>query len=606
MIRELFISAFILIYVIYLTVALGGQAIYSHLQEKKQQKLIAKALHQMGPIPTVSVKIDQYDDDRRNCHIDGKPPLQEKEDSTADWNHGSDWFVQSHDSIRRRRLSKIKLKNLENEDQSLLQGKQLGDTKYGSNQHVTQIKINYKPESIFNKSTKNDITNEHINMQLYNNNNNNYNYNRNDDKNNNITCNNDNDQLRTKEQSKVIGKLSNIAYVNPAFECISKSENLSNSNGTNGNHIDSGDNNNEVSVITKPSSENYFIETSQKNGKTNPTHLRQATYDDNPNSLSTKELSLSTDDESRNYFPSLDQISINSNDWDNLLAHLNPLNLGQWTGASLIFKIITLVRSPLVLIAICTIPVVDYDKKRNNWCRLLNTFHCISIPMVLLINHELANSPDSKTHGMSISSYAEFAAIIGHYYPIGLLMIGFTSAIYMLITTESEKPPKYHVVFSYIGFFMSILWVYTLVREILGLLKTIGIIFSMSDTTIGLAFLAWGNSLGDIVANLALAEAGYPRMAIGACIGAPLLNLLIGFGLSFAVNLSPGEIVSIDYTPTITLLCLSLAIVILSLMICTLVPPNHSKKPFGYVLISAYFIYFILAIALEFDLISIN
>ena len=40
------------------------------------------------------------------------------------------------------------------------------------------------------------------------------------------------------------------------------------------------------------------------------------------------------------------------------------------------------------------------------------------------------------------------------------------------------------------------------------------------------------NSVGDLVANLAMAKAGMPAMAAGACLGAPTLNLLLGGGLS--------------------------------------------------------------------------
>jgi solute carrier family 24 (sodium/potassium/calcium exchanger), member 6 len=42
--------------------------------------------------------------------------------------------------------------------------------------------------------------------------------------------------------------------------------------------------------------------------------------------------------------------------------------------------------------------------------------------------------------------------------------------------------------------------------------------------------LAWGNSSGDLVTNLAVSRAGYPNMALAGCFGGPLFNLLIGLG----------------------------------------------------------------------------
>lgn len=278
------------------------------------------------------------------------------------------------------------------------------------------------------------------------------------------------------------------------------------------------------------------------------------------------------------------------NDWDDLLMHINPFDSENWCKYNLAKKVITTIRAPFVFVARCTIPVVDLEKRNNNWCRPLNSFHCVIIPLVTVFSNKVIYNVGEGLFGAS--------------YPIIVLIPGLVLAIYLLKTTENQNPPSYHVVFAYAGFMMSILWVYLLVTEILGLLHAIGVIFSMSDVTIGLAFLAWGNSLGDIVANLTLASAGYPRMALGASIGAPLLNLLIGFGLSFTIGLSPGETMTIEYTPTISLLCISLAIIILALMLCTLVPPNYSRKPFGYLLIGGYAVYFISAICLEYKFVT--
>lgn len=55
---------------------------------------------------------------------------------------------------------------------------------------------------------------------------------------------------------------------------------------------------------------------------------------------------------------------------------------------------------------------------------------------------------------------------------------------------------------------------------------------------LGLTFLAWGNSSGDLVTNLAVAKAGYPGMAIAGSYGGPLFNLLLGVGLPMVWNCS--------------------------------------------------------------------
>lgn len=279
---------------------------------------------------------------------------------------------------------------------------------------------------------------------------------------------------------------------------------------------------------------------------------------------------------------------MNLNEWDDFMEHLNPIDSDHWNEVGLTGKLIQVLRAPLLFVTILTIPVVDCDKRNKNWCRLLNSLHCFMIPLAVM----LALGSD------------DLLDLFGVPVRLVLLLPGATLCLVVFYCSNNQEPPRFHMVFAYFGFGMSVLWIYLLANEIISLLKTVGIIFSMTDTAIGLGVLAWGNSLGDIVANLSLAEAGYPRMALGASIGAPLLNLLLGFGLSFTIYLKPGQASPVDYTPTITLLCSTLAIILTCLMVSTLVAPQRSKKYFGYLLMSGYGVYFALAVCLECNLIN--
>jgi len=40
----------------------------------------------------------------------------------------------------------------------------------------------------------------------------------------------------------------------------------------------------------------------------------------------------------------------------------------------------------------------------------------------------------------------------------------------------------------------------------------------------GLSLFAMGNSLGDLITNVSIARMGFSKMALGACIGTPLLS----------------------------------------------------------------------------------
>ena len=50
--------------------------------------------------------------------------------------------------------------------------------------------------------------------------------------------------------------------------------------------------------------------------------------------------------------------------------------------------------------------------------------------------------------------------------------------------------------------------------------------------------LAWGNSIGDLSTNMAMARKGLANMAITACFAGPVFNMLVGLGAGFALLLS--------------------------------------------------------------------
>lgn len=112
------------------------------------------------------------------------------------------------------------------------------------------------------------------------------------------------------------------------------------------------------------------------------------------------------------------------------------------------------------------------------------------------------------------------------------LAVSFLLLILLLTTTTPAKPPRYHWLLCLAGFIISITWISTIANEVVGVLKTIGVIFDISDAILGLTIFAVGNSLGDLVADITVARLGYPVMALSACFGGPLLNILLGIGLS--------------------------------------------------------------------------
>ena len=112
------------------------------------------------------------------------------------------------------------------------------------------------------------------------------------------------------------------------------------------------------------------------------------------------------------------------------------------------------------------------------------------------------------------------------------LIASLSAFAILIVTTTPSRAPKYRYLLCFFGFVVSITWISTIANEVVGVLKAFGVILGISDAILGLTIFAVGNSLGDLVADITVARLGYPVMALSACFGGPMLNILLGIGLS--------------------------------------------------------------------------
>lgn len=108
---------------------------------------------------------------------------------------------------------------------------------------------------------------------------------------------------------------------------------------------------------------------------------------------------------------------------------------------------------------------------------------------------------------------------------------------------HSQPSKPWRPFLALLGFVVAISWVATIAAEVVNLLKTMGVILNISDSLLGLTVFAVGNSLGDLVADITVARLGYPVMALSACFGGPMMNILLGIGLGgmyMTVHAKPG------------------------------------------------------------------
>jgi sodium/potassium/calcium exchanger 6 len=190
-------------------------------------------------------------------------------------------------------------------------------------------------------------------------------------------------------------------------------------------------------------------------------------------------------------------------------------------------------------------------------------------------------------------------------------LVGFAL---LLLTTSPDKPPKYRFLLCFMGFVVSISWISTIANEVVGVLKAFGVILGISDAILGLTIFAVGNSLGDLVADITVARLGFPVMALSACFGGPMLNLLLGIGISGLYitvteanhkhNKHPGrpktyKPYQIEVSPTLMISGITLLVTLVGLLI--VVPLNKwvMSRKIGYGLIILWSISTILNVVVE-------
>ncbi|CAA7400765.1 unnamed protein product [Spirodela intermedia] len=250
-------------------------------------------------------------------------------------------------------------------------------------------------------------------------------------------------------------------------------------------------------------------------------------------------------------------------------------------------KLLHWIEMPLSLPRRLTIPIVEEDR----WSKGYAVASALLAPLLLAI---LWISSSSRREGEAAAA-APSSGAEAPFLLCGLAGISLSTAAFFF--TRSDRPPqKFLLPWLLAGFVMSIVWFYIIANELVALLVALGAIFGVEPAILGLTVLAWGNSMGDLMSNVALAMNGGGdgvQIAMSGCYAGPIFNTLAGLGISIllsAWSASPAAFV----LPRDASLPFTLGFLMLGLIWALVILPHNDMRPsklLGIGLITLYVVF---------------
>ena len=191
----------------------------------------------------------------------------------------------------------------------------------------------------------------------------------------------------------------------------------------------------------------------------------------------------------------------------------------------LLSKLLWAASLPLAVLRWASIPSSDglWDRRRRHWT--LATPPVGALLMLLQVEGSLASAAGA-TLG---DSPLPVAAL--------LLLLGALGSAGLWWATSASAAPRGLPLLVACGFVQTIAWLNILAQEMIALIEAAGILLGISTSILGLTVIAFGNSVGDLVADSAAARGADARMAMAACFGSPLLMNILGVGVSLSLRM---------------------------------------------------------------------
>lgn len=143
--------------------------------------------------------------------------------------------------------------------------------------------------------------------------------------------------------------------------------------------------------------------------------------------------------------------------WGDFLDSLNPIDAMDWKLAGPFQRAFIVIRSPMLLFVTIFVPVVDYERYKHGWSKLLNCTQIITNPFILItaIHCMFFNlSPCLFLFSLyKIFHAAKFVSVYSSWYvdfninyAKWSLLLSVPLALFIFIHARTDMPPPYHIV----------------------------------------------------------------------------------------------------------------------------------------------------------------
>ena len=157
---------------------------------------------------------------------------------------------------------------------------------------------------------------------------------------------------------------------------------------------------------------------------------------------------------------------------------------------------------------------------------------------------------------------------------------------------------------AFYGFVIAATWIDFIADHLVGVLDFVGIVFRIPGSIMGLTVLAWGNSMADLSANVAMARKGLANMAMTACFAGPVFNTLVGLGLGFSTLAAQTDkpYIAVELSTPIKTGFIFITVNCAAILFTGIViGKSRIQRGYGYFAVGLYAIYIITSISLQFS-----